>query len=129
VGLILALGYPLLRFLRFRIRPQPRVVYISPPLSVTGFHAEPNFFLFAPPDPRSGDVHRAWAVSRVCTHLGCRVNYREHKGLIECPCHSSRFRKNGERISGPATRGLAVFPVEIVREHGEIKTYRVTLPS
>ncbi len=34
-----------------------------------------------------------YAVSTVCTHLGCVVNYSNE--AFECPCHGSRFNAAG----------------------------------
>lgn len=39
-----------------------------------------------------------------CPHLGCTV--RETSDGFVCPCHGSRFSRHGERLSGPAPRGL-----------------------
>ena len=44
------------------------------------------------------------AVSSVCTHLGCIVHADE--GGFQCPCHGSKFNKNGKVVSGPAPRNL-----------------------
>ena len=41
-----------------------------------------------------------YAVSAVCTHLGCIVS-RSPEGF-ECPCHGSRFDPDGRVIAGPA---------------------------
>ena len=43
--------------------------------------------------------------SSKCTHLGCRINKTED-GVLICPCHGSRFDKNGNVINGPASRPL-----------------------
>jgi len=115
------LVYPLLRFLGFTIKPKPRYVKVAAPLSVSGFHAERDFILFA-----GNDAPRA--ISRTCTHLGCRVNFLEDKQIIECPCHQSRFTPEGTLISGPAKRDLPSFAVEIqTDEAGQITGYMVTL--
>jgi len=45
------------------------------------------------------------AISSVCTHLGC-VAERGDDGQYLCPCHGSKFDKNGEVIGGPAPKGL-----------------------
>lgn len=50
------------------------------------------------------DREGVWAVSRVCTHLGCIVK-RGREGF-ECPCHGSRFRWDGTVTKGPAPRPL-----------------------
>jgi cytochrome b6-f complex iron-sulfur subunit len=47
-----------------------------------------------------------YAVSAVCTHLGCLSDWRADKGEIACPCHGSRFARDGAVISGPAPKPL-----------------------
>ncbi|MEK6233253.1 MAG: ubiquinol-cytochrome c reductase iron-sulfur subunit [Planctomycetales bacterium] len=47
-----------------------------------------------------------YAVSAVCTHLGCVVSTPEEGGYF-CPCHGSRFAADGKVVSGPAPRPLA----------------------
>lgn len=46
------------------------------------------------------------ALSARCPHLGCRLGFHEKEGRFECPCHGSRFTLQGERIDGPAARGM-----------------------
>lgn len=41
------------------------------------------------------------AVSAVCTHLGCIVDWDESKLQIICPCHNAVFDYNGNIVSGP----------------------------
>jgi cytochrome b6-f complex iron-sulfur subunit len=51
---------------------------------------------------RDGDgVH---AISIVCTHLGCIV--KPTAAGFECPCHGSRFAKDGVVTAGPAPTAL-----------------------
>ncbi len=116
-----ALLFPLLRFLGFTIKPKPRYVTVAAPLPASGFHAERDFILFA-------GSKQPWAISRTCTHLGCRVNFLEDKQFIECPCHQSRFTTTGKLISGPAKKNLPTFTVESKSdESGRITGYVVTL--
>jgi len=116
-----ALFYPLLRFSGFTVKPKPRRVEVNKKIPVGGFYAGQEFILFILDD---GPI----ALSRRCTHLGCRVNYRQELKLIECPCHQSRFTLHGARISGPAKSDLPKFPVERQADNsGETTGYIVTI--
>ena len=50
-----------------------------------------------------GGVH---AVSAICTHLGCTVEFNQAATTWDCPCHGSRFTTDGAVIQGPATEPL-----------------------
>ena len=41
-----------------------------------------------------------------CTHMGCILKFNEEIKQFNCPCHQSRFDIDGERLRGPAKRGL-----------------------
>ncbi len=47
-----------------------------------------------------------YAMSAVCTHLGCLSAWKPDAGVIACPCHGSSFRRDGAIIAGPAPRPL-----------------------
>lgn len=119
LGVAAALVYPLLRFLGYHAPRQPRLVKIHKTPLVGGFVVEHDFILFV-------GEQGPWAVSRKCTHLGCRLNYKEKEQLLLCPCHQSRFTVAGRRISGPAQKDLPTFHVTRMAEQ-EGKGYVVTL--
>lgn len=50
------------------------------------------------------DAEGVWAISTICTHLGCIV--KSSAGGFECPCHGSRFAPDGTVAKGPAPRAL-----------------------
>lgn len=54
---------------------------------------------------RTADGHLV-ALSAVCTHMGCTVQWNAAEQTWDCPCHGSRFRVDGEILSGPAERPL-----------------------
>ena len=51
----------------------------------------------------AGEIH---ALSPVCTHAGCIVNFNAAEGTWDCPCHGGRYAINGDVITGPPTKAL-----------------------
>jgi cytochrome b6-f complex iron-sulfur subunit len=47
-----------------------------------------------------------YALSAVCTHLGCITRFLSDENAIACPCHGSRFDLEGNVVHGPAPRPL-----------------------
>ena len=47
-----------------------------------------------------------FALSAICTHLGCMTAWKPELGIIACPCHGSKFKRDGEKIEGPAPKPL-----------------------
>jgi glycine/D-amino acid oxidase-like deaminating enzyme/nitrite reductase/ring-hydroxylating ferredoxin subunit len=45
-------------------------------------------------------------LSAVCKHLGCIVDWNPVESSWDCPCHGSRYDKNGYVITGPANSDL-----------------------
>jgi Rieske Fe-S protein len=98
---------------------KPRLVKVEKQLKVGDVYLDQEFVLFH-------DASDTWAVSRTCTHLGCRLNFSEKDHLLICPCHQSMFTTRGERVAGPAKRNLPLFAVERISE-GNGKGYIVSL--
>jgi Rieske Fe-S protein len=51
-----------------------------------------------------GVVH---AVSAVCTHRGCIVEWNATDRSWDCPCHGARYAPSGRVLRGPAREDLA----------------------
>ena len=56
------------------------------------------------------------ALSKVCTHLGCLVEYDKIKQRLLCPCHAGAFSLNGNVLSGPPPKPLQKYPVKVEGE-------------
>jgi cytochrome b6-f complex iron-sulfur subunit len=54
-----------------------------------------------------------YTLSAVCTHLGCIANWRAEDGIVACPCHGSKFDREGNVITGPAPRPLPRFEMSL----------------
>jgi cytochrome b6-f complex iron-sulfur subunit len=55
-------------------------------------------------------------LSRVCTHLGCLVDYQEAKGRLLCPCHAGTYDLDGSVTGGPPPKPLPKFPFKVERD-------------
>jgi cytochrome b6-f complex iron-sulfur subunit len=47
-----------------------------------------------------------FSLNAVCTHLGCLTAWNPDLGLIACPCHGSKFSREGQKLEGPAPKPL-----------------------
>ncbi len=56
---------------------------------------------------------RLFALSPVCSHLGCLVNWHRKKGQFLCPCHGGKYDIQGNVIAGPPPRPLTRLPMKI----------------
>ncbi len=105
------LGF-LLSTVRFLV---PNVLYEPPsrfsiglpsqfPPDVPTFLEDRRLFVF-------NEADGFYAISSVCTHLGCNVK-RSTTGF-DCPCHGSRFDQNGRVIRGPAPEPLTWYALSL----------------
>ena len=59
------------------------------------------------------------ALSKICTHLGCEVEWEPQKKVFFCPCHNGFYNAEGKNIAGPPPRPLEKFKVK-VKDGGNI---------
>lgn len=64
------------------------------------------------------------ALSAVCTHMGCILNYSKFRDRFECPCHGATFEKDGQPTNYASP--LSPLPSLQVRvEKGQVQAYTV----
>jgi len=59
---------------------------------------------------------RLFALSNICTHLGCIPNWLPAEKKFKCPCHGSGFYQNGVNFEGPAPRPLERYKIALNAE-------------
>ena len=64
------------------------------------------------------DDNGFYALSLICTHLGCTVIVTEE--ALSCPCHGSRFDLQGNVLKGPASQSLLRMKVDVYGERLEV---------
>ena len=66
----------------------------------------------------SDTVDSFLALSSVCPHLGCQVQWEQPNNRFFCPCHNGIFDPSGKGIGGPpgeAGQSLPEYPLRIER--------------
>lgn len=76
------------------------------PEGTVRFHREQRAYVI-------GTAGGVYAMSAVCTHLGCITRYVADEHGIACPCHGSRFDLEGNVVHGPAPRPLPWVDVQV----------------
>jgi cytochrome b6-f complex iron-sulfur subunit len=66
-----------------------------------------------------------YALGAICTHLGCLTAWKPELDLIACPCHGSRFNRDGVKVAGPAPQPLPWLKVWLA-EDGNLMVDRST---
>ena len=98
------------RFLFPNVLSEPPSVYKAGGVSdyedgkVDDKFKEFGFWVIRAKDDRNRDI--IYALSTVCTHLGCNPNWLDADKKFKCPCHGSGFRITGVNFEGPAPRPL-----------------------
>jgi len=110
--------YPILRYI---IPPQTselasdtalagRVGDLKPNMGkIFRFGSRPALLIFT----ADGTYH---AMSAVCTHLNCTVQYRSDLRAVWCACHNGMYSVDGRNISGPPPRPLETYDVILKNE-------------
>ncbi|OGO36369.1 MAG: hypothetical protein A2Z03_04050 [Chloroflexi bacterium RBG_16_56_8] len=62
------------------------------------------------------------ALYDVCVHLGCLYDWQTVSGRFECPCHGSKYTKDGTYIEGPAPRSLDRMVIQFVAGNQPLAT-------
>jgi len=79
--------------------------------------------------PASNTPSRSWisnteegvlALYNVCVHLGCLYGWQPVTTRFECPCHGSKYQKDGTYIEGPAPRSLDRFVIRFTDADGVV---------
>jgi cytochrome b6-f complex iron-sulfur subunit len=103
----------------------PNVLFEPPQEFKAGF---PEDFSVDMVDERYKAAYGVWivrelsgfyALSTVCTHLGCTPNWLAAEEKFKCPCHGSGFIKTGVNIEGPAPRPLERYRI-LLAEDGQL---------
>ena len=86
----------------------PRILYEPSPLFQAG---KPDDYQVGEVSTRFKEAQRVWiirnadgiyALSAICTHLGCTPNWFATENRFKCPCHGSNFLMDGTNVAGPA---------------------------
>jgi len=103
----------------------PNVLFEPPPTFKAGF---PNEIQIGQVDERFKQKFAVWlvrdnngiyALSTVCTHLGCTPNWLEAEQKFKCPCHGSGYYKSGINFEGPTPRPLERYAISLA-DDGQI---------
>jgi cytochrome b6-f complex iron-sulfur subunit len=64
------------------------------------------------------------ALSAICTHLGCIIEWHPEAGKFICPCHKGMYDLDGKVLSGPPPRPLE--KLQVTQRDGQVY---VLMPS
>ena len=70
-----------------------------------------------------------FSLNAVCTHLGCLTAWKPELGVIACPCHGSRFSREGQKLAGPAPKPLPWLKTWLSDDGNLMVDRSITVPS
>ncbi len=113
-----ALGYPVYRYLASpeEIAESARVTEVTVPDGHKLPPGKAKIFRFgASPALLIHHADGRWiAMTAVCTHLGCTVQYEQDQDRIHCACHGGVYNAyTGANVSGPPPKPLKLFKVAV----------------
>jgi cytochrome b6-f complex iron-sulfur subunit len=73
------------------------------------------------------DEQGLYAISAVCTHLGCIVTHSDQG--FDCPCHGSRYNAAGYVLKGPAKLPLSCLELTLSPEGLVVLDTKVSVPA
>lgn len=105
-----AIGWPLFRYLAPRSNKESAGKVVIPAKDIAD--GEAKFFEYAGSSAvlvrkRDGSLV---ALSAVCTHLGCIVQWQKDKQDFLCPCHGGHYSPDGVVTAGPPPKPLPGIP-------------------
>jgi len=69
---------------------------------------------------RSADG-KFFAVSAICPHKGCLIEWNKGEGRFLCPCHAALFDIQGNVLSGPAQQGIRAYEINPIGDSVYLK--------
>ncbi|MFH0881863.1 MAG: ubiquinol-cytochrome c reductase iron-sulfur subunit [bacterium] len=124
-GVLGTIAYPVLKFILPPAQSEPNNLTMTVmeagalargEFKIFEFNRKPAIIIRTGADAKAPESYHA--LSAVCTHLHCTVQYENASGQILCACHNGRFNLQGQVLSGPPPSALTAFQVEI--QNGKI---------
>lgn len=122
LGFSAFLGITIVGTIRFFF---PRVLFEASPVFKAGY---PDEYMIGEVSSKYLKSKQVWivrdkeefyALSSVCTHLGCTPRWLEMERKFKCPCHGSGFHPSGVNFEGPAPRPLERVKISL-DENGQL---------
>ena len=114
-----ALGYPIYRYLASPMEMAMNATAITEVTLKDAQKLAPGSVLMfkfgSSPAMLIHHLDNTWvALSAVCTHLGCTVQYEPQANRIHCACHGGVYDpRTGANVSGPPPKPLKIFKVAV----------------